>query len=98
MQKAYEAELLLNQLIQRFVVESKSGAKKAIDLNVLNTCKQLKEQFHMLCKQIKRCLIQQVADNFVDINQPLKKLSDLILNQNTKTGKLSAYMTILFIV
>ena len=93
LQKAYETELLLNQLINKLKKENsdpynhKSLSQQKIDLNAVDLGKQLIEKFKLLSKQIKRCLIQQVADDFIDINHPLKKLAEVGMNR-AKNNKL----------
>ena len=81
LQQGYETELLLNQLTIKLKQDSRN-----IDSNVINAAKGLNEKFRLLARQIKRCLIQVVAENFIDINYPMKRLADIILNQSKKQG------------
>lgn len=85
LKQGYETELLLNQLAKKLKQETDRNTK-VIDPNVINIGKDLKEKFRLLSRQIKRCLIQQVADNFIDVNHPMKRLADIVLNQATKQG------------
>lgn len=98
LKQAYEAELLLNKMTHQLMKnESKVSAKKLTsktsDLNSSNISKQLNEKFNMLCRQIEKCIIQQVADHFININQPIKKLSDLITKP--RIGKFKGLQIIL---
>lgn len=98
LKQAYEAELLLNKMAHQLMKnESKVSAKqtsKTSDLNSANISKQLNEKFNILCRQIDKCLIQQAADHFIDINQPIEKLSDLIKKPSAKIGKFTGLQII----
>ena len=82
LKQAYESEMLMNSLASLKKVES----VQTIDLNIISIGKQLHQNFKFLTSTIKKALIRQVADDFMDITYPIKKLSDAVLSQPGKQG------------
>lgn len=69
MRTSHECELFVNKLSQ--LQNSKSNGIEAIAIG-----KQLQERINVLGQKITHSLIQQFADDFIDINYPLKKLAE----------------------
>ena len=70
MRISQECELFVNKLAQ--LQHSKSNGIEAIAIG-----KQLKERLELLGQKISSALIQQFADDFIDVNFPLKKFSEI---------------------
>ncbi|CAF0804091.1 unnamed protein product [Brachionus calyciflorus] len=56
-----------------------------------NATKKAQESLNILVKKINRYYIQKVADDFLDINDPLKKLSDIVINSKGKDNVYDKY-------
>ena len=83
-QKLKELQHKLNQLHQNYLkmstdpqIDAASLKRASLDMIVLG--KQLQEKLHSLGHMIYKDLIQQVADDFIDINYPIRKLADIIV-------------------
>lgn len=74
----YECELLVNQ----FLKIKQINKKDIMDVhnNVLMIGKNCQEKFYNLGYKITKSLIQQVADDFLDINHPVRKLADVVMS------------------
>jgi hypothetical protein len=70
MRTSHECELFVNKLAQ--LQHSKSNGIEAIAIG-----KQLQERLETLGQKITCALVQQFADDFIDVNYPLKKLSEV---------------------
>lgn len=71
MRTSHECELFVNKLSQ-LQHYNKSNGIEAIAIG-----KQLLERLDLLGNKISSALIQKFADDFIDINYPLKKLSEI---------------------
>lgn len=93
MQTSYECEVLVNRLVKlqhQLQEQLKISAQqpiqidndniKNISLNSIGLGKQLQEKLNTLGQKITKDLIQQVADDFIDINYPIRKLADLVMS------------------
>jgi hypothetical protein len=91
LKQVYECEQLINQFIRAHLSDDPTTQSNVIDMHLLNMGKQLQENFKVLAQNIKRALIQRVADDFIDIHNPIKKLADVVLNQSRKAGKVNIF-------
>lgn len=98
LQTSYECEVLVNKLakLQSQILQQQqqqylqtgdlqnSKNTNHANLNAISFGKQLQEKLALLGQKITMTLIQQVADDFIDINYPVRKLADVVLSS---TGK-----------
>ena len=72
LQSSYDTEALVEHLAK---ICQDSASKT--NLNAINVGKEAKVKLNNLGKEITRALVQRVADEFIDINQPIKKLVEV---------------------
>lgn len=79
-QVIFESEMLLNQFVS--VLCSKGEVRRRSEqVNELSIVgKNCQDKFHNLGYKITKALIQQVADDFLDIHHPLRKLVDVVMS------------------
>jgi hypothetical protein len=90
---AYECELLVNKLLSMdknleqssklIISNSNQNNIESCKLIRANLGKQLNEKLNVLSSKINKILVEKVADDFVDINYPLKKMNEVIKSMNT---------------
>lgn len=77
-QVVYESEILLNQ----FLTAIRDVKNTTNDNNMVSIVgKNCQDKFYNLGFKITKAMIQQVADDFLDINHPLRKLVDVVMSQ-----------------
>lgn len=95
LQEAYDAELLLSQLmnkLKQIKMANKSFSSKDVDFAMVNMRRELGGKMAVLEKKIIQCVIKKVADNFIDVNLPLKKLGEvLVCNKDYSSDLLTRY-------
>jgi hypothetical protein len=69
----YECEYLVNKLAE--LVRHDESKLKCMEFG-----RQVAEKINHLSECLNECLLHQVADDFLDINSPIKKLSDIVLS------------------
>jgi vinculin len=76
----FECESLVNQFLNVRGVDNRRLPTDADSQSSLLfvTGKSTQEKFYILGYKITKALIQQVADDFLDINHPIRKLADVI--------------------
>lgn len=75
----YECECLMNQFLDS-IQRNKSEYQPNQDMKSVSLIgKQLQEKFLILANKITKALIQKVADDFLDINHPIRKLADVVM-------------------
>lgn len=77
-QVIYESEMLLNQFVS--VLCSKEARRRSEHDLVSIAGKNCQDKFYNLGYKITKALTQQVADDFLDINHPLRKLVDVVMH------------------
>ena len=83
-QTCYESETLLNKLIflhqeySKTTLNSDSQVIKNVNSDMITVGKQLQEKLNQLGHKIYQELIKKIADEFIDIHGPSRKLAELI--------------------
>jgi hypothetical protein len=86
LQTSNECELVTNKLVNVDKQLEKSTRKNDIeDCKVLRNSltKQLNENLGLISFKITKMLIEQVVDDFLDVNFPLKKLNEAIASSGS---------------
>ena len=79
-QACYDAEAFVDHLSNACQNPALKG-----DLNAIVVGKEAKAKLNILGQKITQALVQRVADEFIDINQPIKKLVEVATGpQNIK--------------
>lgn len=73
-QCVYETEVLLAQFVAALRDNNNNNSEHMISI----VGKNCQDKFYTLGFKITKALIQQVADDFLDINHPLRKLVDVV--------------------
>ena len=95
LQTSYECELLVNKLLT--IDKKLEQSSKLININnnsnkiEIENCKliranlgkQLNEKLNLFSSKINKILVERVADDFVDINNPLKKMNEVIKSSSS---------------
>ncbi len=101
LQKSDECELLVNKLssMDKKIEQSSKFFFNSSSTNEMENCqsirtylgKQLNEKLNILNSKINKILVERVADDFVDINYPLKKMNEVIKSSNPGNDLFSFY-------
>ena len=86
-QTCNECEGLVNMLQKQHEDYSKNASDpqtnpanlKTASMDMISLGKQLQEKLNSLGHMIYKDLVQQVADDFIDINYPIRKLAEIIV-------------------
>lgn len=97
--KCHECDFLINHLIKLNKEHKKSSNKNLNDsLNILTVGKQLRDGLNFIVKNMTKSLVQQVADDFLDINHPIRKIADLVNNPSGSCLIFFSSISILFLI
>lgn len=83
LQTNYDCDYLVNKLVE-LVNSNQTDQNRS---SCFNLGRQLLEKMTQIGYLLNKCLLQQVADDFLDIYHPIKKLTETIMSENSLMNK-----------